>query len=170
MKVLSAIEKAVDFLCNIMTGIAALMMAALTLDVFLNVIFRTIGKPIVVSVELTTIFFPWIVCMAMIVIARRQENTALVLFFDKFKGIVRHIAVIFINGTMFFFSAVMAKSAFDLSLSLVDEYLALTHLSKAFTYGSMFIGLVGVCIMLAFNLLKYVMIEIVRIDKEGAAK
>lgn len=39
MKVLSAIEKAVDFLCNIMTGIAALMMAALTLDVFLNVIF-----------------------------------------------------------------------------------------------------------------------------------
>ncbi len=33
MKVLSAIEKAVDFLCNIMTGIAALMMAALTLDV-----------------------------------------------------------------------------------------------------------------------------------------
>lgn len=113
MKVLSAIEKAVDFLCNIMTGIAALMMAALTLDVFLNVIFRTIGKPIVVSVELTTIFFPWIVCMAMIVIARRQENTALVLFFDKFKGIVRHIAVIFINGTMFFFSAVMAKSAFD---------------------------------------------------------
>ena len=72
MKVLSAIEKAVDFLCNIMTGIAALMMAALTLDVFLNVIFRTIGKPIVVSVELTTIFFPWIVCMAMIVIARRQ--------------------------------------------------------------------------------------------------
>ena len=129
MKVLSAIEKAVDFLCNIMTGIAALMMAALTLDVFLNVIFRTIGKPIVVSVELTTIFFPWIVCMAMIVIARRQENTALVLFFDKFKGIVRHIAVIFINGTMFFFSAVMAKSAFDLSLSLVDEYLALTHLS-----------------------------------------
>ena len=167
MKVLSAIEKAVDFLCNIMTGIAALMMAALTLDVFLNVIFRTIGKPIVVSVELTTIFFPWIVCMAMIVIARRQENTALVLFF---KGIVRHIAVIFINGTMFFFSAVMAKSAFDLSLSLVDEYLALTHLSKAFTYGSMFIGFVGVCIMLAFNLLKYVMIEIVRIDKEGAAK
>ena len=163
MKVLSAIEKAVDFLCNIMTGIAALMMAALTLDVFLNVIFRTIGKPIVVSVELTTIFFPWIVCMAMIVIARRQENTALVLFFDKFKGIVRHIAVIFINGTM-------AKSAFDLSLSLVDEYLALTHLSKAFTYGSMFIGFVGVCIMLAFNLLKYVMIEIVRIDKEGAAK
>ena len=48
MKVLSSIEKAVDFLCNIMTGIAALMMAALTLDVFLNVIFRTIGKPIVV--------------------------------------------------------------------------------------------------------------------------
>ena len=78
--------------------------------------------------------------------------------------------MIFINGTMFFFSAVMAKSAFDLSLSLVDEYLALTHLSKAFTYGSMFIGFVGVCIMLAFNLLKYVMIEIVRIDKEGAAK
>ena len=108
--------------------------------------------------------------MAMIVIARRQENTALVLFFDKFKGIFRHIAVIFVDVTMFFFSAVMAKSAFDLSLSLVDEYLALTHLSKAFTYGSMFVGFVGVCIMLAFNLLQYVMIEIVRIDKEGAAK
>lgn len=170
MKVLSAVEKAVDFLCSIMTGIGAIMMAALTLDVFLNVVFRSLGMPIVVSVELTTIFFPWIVCMAMIVIARRQENTALVLFFDKFTGVFRHIAVVFVNATMLFFSVVMAKSAFDLSMSLVNEYLALTHLSKAFTYGSMFVGFVGVSIMVGFNLLKYVLIDIVKIDKEGAAK
>ena len=166
MKVLQTIEKGIDFLCKIMTGIGALLMAALTLDVFLNVIFRRIGRPIVVSVELTTIFFPWIVCVAMIVIARRQENTALVLFFEKFKGPFRHLAVVFINAVMFIFSFVMARSAYELSLSLVDEYLALTHISKAFTYGSMVVGFAGVCIMVAFNLLEYILLEVLKLEKE----
>jgi len=170
MKVILAIEKVIDFLCAIMTALGALLMAALTLDVFLNVIFRTIGKPIVVSVELTNIFFPWIVCVAMIVIARRQENTALVLFFDKFKGPFRHIAVIFINCIMIWFSVVMAKSAYSLSISLVNELLALTHLSKAYVYGSMVVGFVGVAVMVSFNLLKYVAVEMLKIDKEGAEK
>ncbi len=165
MKALQTVERAIDFICKIMTGLGAILMAALTLDVFLNVIFRAIGKPIVVSVELTTIFFPWIVCVAMIVIARRQENTALVLFFEKFKGPFRHLAVAFINAVMFIFSFVMARSAYELSVSLIDEYLALTHISKAFTYGSMVVGFVGVCIMVAFNMFKYILVEIVKLEE-----
>lgn len=169
MKVLKAFEKGIDIFCRLMEIIGGILMAALTLDVFLNVIFRAINRPIIVSVELTTIFFPWIVCVAMIVIARRSENTALVLFFDKFKGIARHIAVFFINGVMFAFSAVMAKSAYELSASLANEFLSLTHLSKAFTYGSMVIGFVGVCFMLVFNVVEYVLLDIMKIDKKECA-
>ena len=170
MKVLRAFEKAIDVFCRVMEIIGGVLMAALTLDVFLNVIFRALGHPIIISVELTTIFFPWIVCVSMIVIARREENTALVLFFDKFKGIARHIAVLFVNAVMFSFSFIMCQSAFSLSASLVDEYLSLTHISKAFTYGSMFVGFVGVCIMLVFNSVKYILVEIIKIDREEAAK
>lgn len=169
MKVLKAFEKGIDVFCRVMEVIGGILMAALTLDVFLNVIFRAINRPIIVSVELTTIFFPWIVCVSMIVIARRNENTALVLFFDKFKGLVKHIAVFFINGIMLAFSVIMAKSAFELSASLANEYLSLTHLSKAFTYGSMVIGFIGVSFMLIFNVVEYVLLDILKIDEKGRA-
>lgn len=169
MKAFKALETFIDFLCKIMTGIAAFMMAALTLDVFIQVIFRYfLQKPIAVSTELTAIFFPWIVCMAMIVVARREENTALMLFFEKFRGPVRHAAVIFINTVILLFFAVMAKSAFELSASLVNEILPLTRVSKAFTYGSMVIGFVGVCCMATFNLLKYILFEILKLDQKEA--
>ncbi|MGI5963756.1 MAG: TRAP transporter small permease [Lawsonibacter sp.] len=168
MKTLRSIERVVDVICNIMTGIGAIMMAALTLDVFVQVIFRYfLQMPIAVSTELTTIFFPWIVCMAMVVIARRNENTALVLFFDKFKGVARHIAVIFVDLVMIEFSVFMAMSAYSLSMSLANEILPLTGLSKAVNYGSMVVGFIGVTIMVGFNLIEYILVDIVKIGEKG---
>ncbi len=168
MKALKLAEKIVDFICNVMTGIAALMMAALTLDVFIQVIFRSIlQKPIAVSTELTTIFFPWIVCLAMVVIARKNANTALVLFFDKLKGRARHAAVIFIDLVMIEFSVSMAIAAYSLSASLVNEILPLTGLSKAANYGAMVVGFVGVTIMVTFNMVKYILLDVLKIDEKG---
>lgn len=34
MKALQTVERAIDFICKIMTGLGAILMAALTLDVF----------------------------------------------------------------------------------------------------------------------------------------
>ena len=145
-----------------------ILMAALTLDVFLNAILRSLNRPIIVSVELTTIFFPWIVCVAMIVLARRGENTALVLIFERFRGVAKHIAVLFVNAVMLAFSLIMVKSAFELSSSLQKEFLSLTHLSKAYTYGSMVVGFTGVSLMLIFNVVEYVLLHILKLEeKEG---
>ena len=170
MKALLKIEKAIDAICKFFTYVAALLSALLTLDVFLNVIFRAIGRPIVVSTELTTIIFPWIVCVAMIVVARKEENTALVLFFEKFKTPVNHIAYIFNNTVVLAFAILMAKSSLEISLPLINEYLPLTHLSKAATYGSVFIGFAGVCVVTIFNTVKYIFVNMVNSDKEGAKK
>lgn len=166
MKTLYWIDKLIDRLCTILNGVAGLCMAALTVDVFIQVIFRHFLKmPIAISTELTTIFFPWITCLSMISIAKREENTALVLFYDKFRGVGKHFIFMFVHIVMLLFAYFMTIAAFRLSTSLASEILPLTRLSKAFTYGSMVIGFAGVAIVEVYLLIRYILINIVKIEK-----
>lgn len=168
MKILESIERVIDVLCKILEGLAGICMAFLTLDVFIQVIFRYfIKKPIAISTELTTIFFPWIVCLSMIVIARREGNTALVLFFDKFKGKAKHVVSLFVYFVMLAFSYLMTIASFRLSRSLAGEILPLTRISKAFTYGSMVVGFSGVTIVMVFLIIRYVLKNMISTDGEN---
>lgn len=167
MKTLKKFEAITDLICKILTAVSAIALGLLTIDVFAQVCMRYIFQtPIALSTELTQIFFPWTVCLAMIPIARNNENTALVLFYDKFTGIGKHIVFLFVNAVMLWFSVLMCISSYRLCTSLVTEILPLTRMSKALNYGSMFVGFVGVCVMIAFNVVEYILLNMVKISDD----
>lgn len=167
MEIIKKIDKAVYILTNILSGIAGIMMALLTTFVFAEVLCRYVFKsPIVITTEMTNILFPWIVSLSAISIARDNGNTALVFIKEKFRGTFRHVVEVAVHVVMLYFSVFMSYASFELSKSLSKEILVLTGISKALVYGSMFVGFVGITIVVAFNLIKYILIDICKMGGE----
>ena len=168
MGAIKKIDKIVHMLSNVLSGIAGIMMALLTAFVFAEVLCRYVFKsPIVITNEMTNILFPWIVSLSAISIARDNGNTALIFIKEKFKGTLRHIVEIAVHVIMLYFSVFMAVASFNLCKSLAKEILVLTGISKALVYGSMFVGFVGITLVVGFNLLKYVMFDICKLGGEA---
>lgn len=164
MGAIKKIDKVVHLLSNLLSGIAGIMMALLTVFVFAEVLCRYVFKsPIVITNEMTNILFPWIVSLSAISIARDDGNTALVFIKQKFKGKLRHVVEIAVHVIMLYFSVFMAVASFSLCKSLAKEILVLTGISKAMVYGSMFVGFVGITLVVGFNLLKYVVFDICKL-------
>lgn len=167
MGAIKKIDKVVHMLSNVLSGIAGIMMGLLTAFVFAEVLCRYVFKsPIVITNEMTNILFPWIVSLSAISIARDNGNTALIFIKEKFKGTQRHVVEIAVHVIMLYFSVFMAVASFNLCKSLAKEILVLTGISKALVYGSMFVGFVGITLVVGFNLLKYVMIHICKLGGE----
>lgn len=161
MAFFNKLEKGVNLFTAILSGIAGIMMALLTGFVFAEVLCRYVfHAPIVITSEMTNILFPWIVGLSAIAIAKDGGNTALVFVKEKFSGMPRHVLEVIIHVVMIYFSVVLSIASFQLSWSLRREILVLTHVSKALVYGSVFVGFVGVTIVVAFNLLKYILFDI----------
>ena len=167
MGAIKKMDKVVHILSNVLSGIAGIMMALLTAFVFAEVLCRYVFKsPIVITNEMTNILFPWIVSLSAISIARDNGNTALIFIKEKFKGTLRHVVEIAVHVIMLYFSVFMAVASFNLCRSLAKEILVLTGISKALVYGSMFVGFVGITLVVGFNLLKYVMFDICKLGGE----
>lgn len=163
MDIFKKIEKGIYVFTNALGILAGLMMALLTGFVFAEVLCRYIFKsPIVITTEMTNILFPWIVSLSAISIAKDNGNTALVFIKEKFRGTFRHVAEIAVYMVMLYFSVFMAVASFKLSSSLSKEIMVLTGISKALVYGSMFIGFVGITIVVGFNLLKYIVFDVAK--------
>ncbi len=163
MDIFKKIEKGIYVFTNTLGILAGLMMALLTGFVFAEVLCRYIFKsPIVITTEMTNILFPWIVSLSAISIAKDNGNTALVFIKEKFRGTFRHIAEIAVHMVMLYFSVFMAIASFKLSSSLSKEIMVLTGISKALVYGSMFVGFVGITIVVGFNLLKNIVFDMVK--------
>ena len=163
MDIFKKIEKGSYVFTNSLGILAVLMMSLLTGFVFAEVLCRYIFKsPIVITTEMTNILFPWIVSLSAISIAKDNGNTALVFIKEKFRGTFRHIAEIAVHMVMLYFSVFMAIASFKLSSSLSKEIMVLTGISKALVYGSMFVGFVGITIVVGFNLLKYIVFDMVK--------
>lgn len=165
MKIFKIIDKGVNSLANVLSTIAGIMMALLTAFVFAEVVSRYVLKtPIIITTEMTNILFPWIVALSAITIAKDNGNTALVFIKEKFTGITRHVIEIIVHLIMLNFSVAMAIASYSLSYSLRNEILALTRISKVFTYGSMFICFVGIAIVVGYNLIKYILFDIIKVE------
>jgi len=169
MKVLKSLEKVTDGVCKGLTAISAVALALLTIDVFVQVVVRSLGMPMSVSVEITQILFPWVVCLAMIPIARHKGNSQLTLFLDKFPAGLRHVTEIFISIIMIIFAVAMIISSAQLAWTLRTDVLQLTNCSKLILYGSMTVGFTGVTIVLIFNLIEYICLDICKMG-EGENK
>lgn len=161
MNAMKKIDRGVCILTNVLSGAAGIMMALLTIFVFAEVLCRYVFKaPIVITSEMTNILFPWIVSLSAISIAKDNGNTALVFIKEKFTGMTRHVIEIAVHMIMLYFSVLMSVASFNLCVSLKKEILVLTGISKALVYGSMFIGFIGITIVIAFNLIKYILFDI----------
>lgn len=167
MGAMNKIDRIIHMLSNLLSGVAGIMMALLTVFVFAEVLCRYVFKsPIVITNEMTNILFPWIVLLSAISIARDDGNTALVFIKQKFEGRLRHIVEVAVHVIMLYFSVFMSVASFNLCKSLAKEILVLTGISKAMVYGSMFVGFVGITLVVGFNLLKYVMFDICKLGGE----
>lgn len=168
MKLLHKIDKAVAIFTNVLSGTAGIMMALLTGFVFAEVLCRYVFKsPIVITTEMTNILFPWIVALSSISIARDNGNTALIFIKEKLSGNACHAAEIVVHIIILYFSVFMSVASFNLCVSLKNEILVLTRVSKVFTYGSMFIGFLGITIVVTYNLLKYILLDMMKIGGEN---
>ena len=167
MEIFKKIDRGIYVFTNALGIVAGIMMALLTGFVFAEVLCRYVFKsPIVVTTEMTNILFPWIVSLSAISIAKDNGNTALVFIKEKFRGTFRHVAEIAVHMVMLYFSVFMAVASFNLSSSLSKEIMVLTGISKALVYGSMFVGFVGITIVVGFNLFKYIIFYIAKMGGE----
>lgn len=163
MEIFKKIDRGIYVFTNALGIVAGIMMALLTGFVFAEVLCRYVFKsPIVVTTEMTNILFPWIVSLSAISIAKDNGNTALVFIKEKFRGTFRHVAEIAVHMVMLYFSVFMAVASFNLSSSLSKEIMVLTGISKALMYGSMFVGFVGITIVVGFNLFKYIIFDMAK--------
>ncbi|MDR1832211.1 MAG: TRAP transporter small permease subunit [Fusobacteriaceae bacterium] len=161
------LEKTIYLITDVLSGIAGIMMAVLTGFVFMEVLCRYVFKrPIVITSEMTNLLFPWIVALSAIAIAKSNGNTALVFIKERFKGTTRHVIEILVHMVMLYFSVSMIIASFSLSLSLRNEILVLTGISKMFTYGSMVVGFSGVALVVSYNLIKYILFDILKTGGE----
>lgn len=167
MEIFKKIDRGIYVFTNALGIVAGIMMALLTGFVFAEVLCRYVFKsPIVVTTEMTNILFPWIVSLSAISIAKDNGNTALVFIKEKFRGTFRHVAEIAVHMVMLYFSVFMAVASFNLSSSLSKEIMVLTGISKALMYGSMFVGFVGITIVVGFNLFKYIIFDMAKMGGE----
>ncbi|MCI9161909.1 MAG: TRAP transporter small permease [Lachnospiraceae bacterium] len=167
MEIFKKIDRGIYVFTNALGIVAGIMMALLTGFVFAEVLCRYVFKsPIVVTTEMTNILFPWIVSLSAISIAKDNGNTALVFIKEKFRGTFRHVAEIAVHMVMLYFSVFMAVASFNLSSSLSKEIMVLTGISKALVYGSMFVGFVGITIVVGFNLFKYIIFDMAKMGGE----
>ncbi len=167
MEIFKKIDRGIYVFTNALGIVAGIMMALLTGFVFAEVLCRYVFKsPIVVATEMTNILFPWIVSLSAISIAKDNGNTALVFIKEKFRGTFRHVAEIAVHMVMLYFSVFMAVASFNLSSSLSKEIMVLTGISKALVYGSMFVGFVGITIVVGFNLFKYIIFDMAKMGGE----
>ena len=167
MEIFKKIDRGIYVFTNAVGIVAGIMMALLTGFVFAEVLCRYVFKsPIVVTTEMTNILFPWIVSLSAISIAKDNGNTALVFIKEKFRGTFRHVAEIAVHMVMLYFSVFMAVASFNLSSSLSKEIMVLTGISKALVYGSMFVGFVGITIVVGFNLFKYIIFDMAKMGGE----
>lgn len=167
MEIFKKIDRGIYVFTNALGIVAGIMMALLTGFAFAEVLCRYVFKsPIVVTTEMTNILFPWIVSLSAISIAKDNGNTALVFIKEKFRGTFRHVAEIAVHMVMLYFSVFMAVASFNLSSSLSKEIMVLTGISKALVYGSMFVGFVGITIVVGFNLFKYIIFDMAKMGGE----
>ena len=151
------IDKIIEGFTKLLSGIAGIMMGVMAAFVFADVSCRYVFKaPVVICNEMTNILFPWIVALSAVSIAKNYGNTALTFIKEKFKGPFRHFIEIFGHVVMLYYSVMMTSASWNLCYKLRREIMALTRISKAFVYGSMLVCFVGITIVTAWNLVKYI--------------
>ncbi|PKL26336.1 MAG: hypothetical protein CVV46_14820 [Spirochaetae bacterium HGW-Spirochaetae-2] len=146
LKIFNILERIVNVIC-------ALLVAFLTIVVGTEVISRYFfGFPIIITTELTSITFPWIVALAATTITMHDENISLLFVKEKFKGRMRFILEIFLRVLSILFCVFMVKSSFDLNVTLSSQRMALLGFSKVVLYSSVFFSFSVMTLILVYKL------------------
>ena len=153
-------ERKLSFACRFVDWAAGGLIVILTLDIFLEVVFRyLLSMPIQFSSEFAMILFPWMVFLSAIAITWNDEHIGIVIFRHAQKGIRRKIVEVVINLTMLGFSAVMLYAGWQLAWRLTGNTLPISGLSKTVLYVSVPIAFLMFVVILTTRILRVLLTD-----------
>jgi TRAP-type C4-dicarboxylate transport system permease small subunit len=140
----------------LLSALSAVLMVLLTLVVFGEVVSRYLfSLPITFSSELTTLIFPWIVCLMAVEITRNGDHIAITLFRDLTSLALQRILVILTEIIMFAFAAMLAYASYELCLAARSITLpVLTFLTKVYQYSAITVSFSLVTLVLLLRLVR----------------
>lgn len=146
-------ERIIEKTTNIIGIISGVLLGALTVVVFGEIVLREVfGKPFPPTNELTLILFPWLAFLAAINITKNEENISLTFFKDSLPTLIRNKVIILIRVSMLIFSVIMTVGSFKISRELSKQILPVLGVSKVFLYGSVFVSFLGISIVLVYQI------------------
>ena len=158
--ILEAVERKLSFVSRYADYVAGGLIVVLTLDIFLEVVFRyLLSMPIKFSSEFAMIIFPWMVFLSAITITWKDEHIGIVVFRQAQKGVRRKTIEVIINLTMLGFSGVMLFAGWELAWRLTGNTLPISGFSKTVMYVSMPVAFVMFVLILAVRILRILLTD-----------
>lgn len=118
-------------------------------------IFSTLFKyPIIITTELTGLTFAWITCFAGVLITMRDENIALTIIKDKWKGKARLVIETIIDLLCIAFSYLMFTASWEMCISMKDLYMPLFRFPKTVLYLSMFVMFALITLIMLLRIIR----------------
>jgi TRAP-type C4-dicarboxylate transport system permease small subunit len=140
----------------LLSAVSGGLMVLLTLVVFGEIVSRYLfSLPITFSSELTTIIFPWIVCLMAVEITRNGDHIAITLFRDLTPLRLQRILIILTELVMLAFAGMLAYASYELCLAARDITLpVLTFLTKVYQYSAITLSFSLVTVVLLLRLVR----------------
>ncbi len=132
----------------------AVMVTVMVSVVVLDMFSTLLKYPITVTTELTGLTFAWITGLSGILIAMRDENIALTIIKDKFKGTARRILDTVIDVMCGVFSFIMFCASWEMCISMKDLYMPLFRFPKTVLYASMFVMFGCITLVLVLKIIQ----------------
>jgi len=150
-RMFTAFEKIV----NVITVISSVLMTLLTIIVFAEVLSRYVFNfPIVVSSQLTSLLFPWLIFLGSIAVTYYEEHLAITFVREKFPEKVQKIIVVFEKLIILFFTIAIMVAAYDLSQAVANQSIPLLKISKSWLYYSLVFPFIGIVISVIMHLIQ----------------
>lgn len=141
MKEYNALSRLMIWLNKLIIGFANISLIAITLLVTAEVFSRKLFNVSFVFVTaLTSIFFPWLVFLAIILITQANEHIAVNYFFNKLAEKQKKYIALFNRLVMLTFSVFMLISSYKLTIDVVNINIPVLNISRSWLYSSMLVA------------------------------
>lgn len=143
------VDKYIKKAINVIDFIANILMILLVGTVFFEIVLRAIfNYPIIYTTELTQIFFPWLIFLAAINVTYKKEHINIAIIKRSLSKKLHKFLDLFIKLVMLFFSILMIKASYDLSIQVMNRRMPMLGISRAWFYSSIIVGFIGISIII----------------------
>lgn len=134
-------KKVSDWISKVIITVANISLLSITILVTIEVFSRKLFNVSFIFVtSLTSIFFPWLVFLAIILITEANEHIAVNYFFNKLNDKAKKYAALFNRLVMIIFSVFMTISSYKLTVDVTNINIPVINISRSWLYSSMVVA------------------------------